>query len=59
MENQLHFSVENMLYRSEKPPENVCCKFCIITVTFYTTIADLEYWIQLLFNFTLVSVGQV
>jgi len=37
MENQLHFSVENVLCRSEKTPENVCCKFCIVTVMYYTT----------------------
>jgi len=38
MENQLHFSMKNGLCRSEKLPENVCCKFCTITVIFYTTI---------------------
>jgi len=41
MENQLHFSVENVLCRSENPPENVCCKFCIVTVVFYTTIVKI------------------
>jgi len=37
MENQLHFLVENVLCRSEKPPENVCCKFCINTTSSQTT----------------------
>jgi len=38
MENQLHFSMENVLCRSKNPPENVCYKFCIITVISYTTV---------------------
>jgi len=31
MENQLHILVENGPCRSEKKPENVCCKFCFST----------------------------